>query len=65
MKGFTYIVRLKGVTLPKAWYYGRLTPMIEINAFSIIMIGSLIGVSIVGIWASIPDIKECMNIIKN
>ena len=39
--------------------------MIEINAFSIIMIGSLIGVSIVGIWASIPDIKQCMNIIKN
>ena len=39
--------------------------MIEINAFSITMILSLIGLVPLAIWANKPDFKECMNIIKN
>jgi len=39
--------------------------MIEINAYSIIMVASIVGLIPLAIWASIPDIKECMNIIKN
>ena len=39
--------------------------MIEINAFSIIMVLSLIGLIPLAIWANIKDFKTCMRILKD
>ena len=39
--------------------------MIEINAFSITMILSLIGLIPLAIWASIPDFQEMRRIRNN
>jgi hypothetical protein len=38
--------------------------MIEINAFSIIMVASIVGLIPLAIWASKPDFKEIRRIIK-
>jgi len=39
--------------------------MLEINAFSVIMLISLSSIISLGIWSNIPDFKECMRILKN
>jgi len=38
--------------------------MIEINAFSIIMVASIVGLIPLAIWANIKDFKTCMRILK-
>ena len=39
--------------------------MLEINAFSVIMGLSLIGLIPLAIWANIPDFKECKHILRD
>lgn len=38
--------------------------MIEINAFSIIMLGSLLGVAIFGLWCNHKDYQEIKELLK-
>lgn len=38
--------------------------MIEINAFSIIMVSSLIGVAIFGLWCNHKDYQEIKELLK-
>lgn len=39
--------------------------MIEINAFSIIMVASIVGLIPLAIWASIPDYAQIKDIMRN
>jgi hypothetical protein len=43
------------------WTFDKL---IEINAYSIIMLASFVGVIGLGVICAIPDFKECKKIIK-
>ena len=45
-------------------FYAIGAMMLEINAFSVIMLISLSSIIGLGIWANIPDFKECKKIIK-
>jgi hypothetical protein len=45
-------------------FYAIGAMMLEVNAFSVIMLISLSSIIGLGIWCNIPDFKECKKIIK-
>ena len=52
---------INDIALNAMWIFDKL---IEINAYSIVMLASFVGVIGLGVICAIPDFKECKKIIK-
>ena len=53
---------INDIALNAMWTFDKL---IEINAYSIIMLASFVGVIGLGVICAIPDFKECKHILRD